>query len=139
MNLDISNCSCQRCFYSEQSIETPNNLVLFFTDLVFCILKYSNYNLLLSLPLSTFSPPSRYIHYEKHGEYGDDKANKYHVRLSSPVPETGLTPERRAILDALVPGDIVDLEWHHDYVTTKYKGGGSSLGPQRPIVHLAKK
>ena len=80
-----------------------------------------------------------YIHYEKPGEYGDGKSDKYHVKLSDPVPETGLTPERRAILDALAPGDEVDLEWHHDYVTIEYEGGGTSSSPQRPIVHLAKK
>jgi len=80
-----------------------------------------------------------YVHYEKPGEYGDPKSQTYHVRPSDPVPTTGLTPERLAVLEALAPGDEVALEWNHDYVTMEFEGGGTCSSPQRPITHLAKK
>ena len=80
-----------------------------------------------------------YVHYEKPGEYGDEKTNVYHVKLSDSVASTGLTAERRAVLDSLKTGDEVELEWNHDYVTTEYEGGCSSSSPERPITHLAKK
>jgi len=88
--------------------------------------------------VATFKIKS-YVQYEKPGEYGDEKATKFHVKLSDSVASTGLTPEVRATLDALTPGDEVALEWNHDYVTVEYEGGCSSSSPQRPITHLAKK
>lgn len=80
-----------------------------------------------------------YVHYEKPGEYGDAKSDSFAVKLSDHVAATGLTPERRAVLESLAAGEEVALEWRHDYVTVEYEGGGSSSSPQRPITHLAKK
>jgi len=80
-----------------------------------------------------------YVHYEKPGEYGDEKSSSFAVKLSEPEVATGLTPEHRAILESLTPGEEVALEWRHDYVTIEYEGGGSSSFPQRPITLLAKK
>jgi len=79
-----------------------------------------------------------YVHYEKPGEYGDEKSTDFAVKLSDSEAATGLTPDRRSALNALAPGDEVALEWRHDYVTTEFEGGCSSSSPQRPITHLAK-
>ena len=74
-----------------------------------------------------------YVQYDKPGKYGDEKATDFRFRPNE------LTAEHRTVLDSLHPGDEVELEWNHDYVTTKYKSGGSSSAPQRPVTHLKKK
>ena len=74
-----------------------------------------------------------YVQYEKPGKYGDEKATDFQFRPNQ------LSAEHRAILDSLQPGDEVELEWNHDYVTTKFKNGGSTKAPQRPVTHLKKK
>ncbi|XP_066917699.1 uncharacterized protein [Clytia hemisphaerica] len=78
-------------------------------------------------------PVVKYLNYEKPGEYGDKKQENYRVRPSDPVEKSGLTPERKAVLEGLKSGDYVLLSWNHDYVHT---GGCSS--PQRPITKLVK-
>ncbi|NP_001267848.1 flp protein [Hydra vulgaris] len=74
-----------------------------------------------------------YLNYEKPGEYGDPKSEKYHVRLKDSKEATGLTKERLDLLKSLVIGDIVLLSWNHDYV---HKEGCSY--PERPITKLVR-
>ena len=74
-----------------------------------------------------------YLNYEKRGEYGDAKSEKYHVRLSDSEETTGLTVERMNLLKSLSNGDMVLLSWNHDYV---HKEGCSY--PERPITKLIK-
>jgi len=77
----------------------------------------------------------KYLNYEKTGKYGDQKQEKFKffVRPSDSVEISGLTPERRSVLESLKGGDHVLLSWNHDYVHTE---GCSS--PQRPITKLIK-
>uniref|UniRef100_A0A7M5XDB8 Uncharacterized protein n=1 Tax=Clytia hemisphaerica TaxID=252671 RepID=A0A7M5XDB8_9CNID len=75
----------------------------------------------------------KYLNYEKPGEYGDEKGEKHYVRVTDPVEASGLTPERKSVLESLKGGDYVLLSWNHDYVHTE---GCSS--PQRPITKLVK-
>ncbi|XP_066917687.1 uncharacterized protein [Clytia hemisphaerica] len=75
----------------------------------------------------------KYLNYEKPGKYGDKKQEKFHVRPSDSVEISGLTPDRKSVLESLKGGDYVLLSWNHDYVHT---GGCSS--PQRPITKLDK-
>ena len=73
------------------------------------------------------------MQYKKPGEYGDEKATDFRFRPNE------LSAEHRAVFDSLNPGDEVELEWNHDYVTTKFASGGSASGPERPVKHLKKK
>lgn len=75
----------------------------------------------------------KYLRYEKPGQYGDKKSDKYYVRISHEVETTGLTPERKQVLDSLKAGDFVLLSWNHDYV---HKEGCSY--PERPVTKLEK-
>ena len=75
----------------------------------------------------------QYLKYEKPGEYGDPKSDKYFVRVTQDVEVTGLIPERKQVLDSLQTGDYVLLNWNHDYVHNQ----GSSF-PERPITKLVK-
>ena len=75
----------------------------------------------------------KYLNYEKKGEYGDEKGDQYHVRVTDSVESTGLTPQVKKILESLNKGDYVLLSWNHDYVHTE---GCSS--PERPITKLVK-
>ncbi len=78
-------------------------------------------------------PIIKYLNYEKPGEYGDEKKAKFYVRPDRVEEASGLTTERKAVLESLKSGDYVLLSWNHDYVHTK---GCSS--PQRPINKLVK-
>ena len=75
----------------------------------------------------------KYLKYEKPGEYGDSKTDKYHVKVKATVESTGLTPQVKEVFDSLDIGDYVLLSWNHDYVHTN---GCSS--PERPITKLEK-
>ena len=39
----------------------------------------------------------KYVHYEKPGQYGDEKGEDFYVTVGDPVVETGLTPERKQV------------------------------------------
>ena len=75
----------------------------------------------------------KYLKYEKPGQYGDPKSDKYHVQPSDPLDHTGLTEDRKNKLAGLTKGDYVLLSWNHDYV---HRDGCSS--PERPITKLEK-
>jgi len=75
----------------------------------------------------------KYLNYQKTGQYGDEKSDKYYVRVTDSIESTGLIPQVREILDSLEKGEHVQLSWNHDYVHTD---GCSS--PERPITKLVK-
>lgn len=75
-----------------------------------------------------------WLAYEKPGQYGDDKAATFAVQLE-PV-EAGVE-HAAGFLDAvagLEPGDGLEIEWLHEYVTTTWVGGGSSKSPIRRVI-----
>lgn len=75
---------------------------------------------------------AEYLAYEKLGKYGDEKATVFHQRLSEAPPHVA------AVIASLARGDRVRLDWHHDYVSTTWVGGGESKSPERPIVRIEK-
>jgi hypothetical protein len=84
---------------------------------------------------------TEYLSYEKPGQYGDEKATVYHLRLSGGPgghDDETATPEQRATVEGLAVGDAVLLDWNHDYVTTTWEGGGSGKSPERPCTKLVK-
>ena len=49
------------------------------------------------------------MHYEKPGQYGDEKKDKYAVKINEDVERNGLTTECKLVLDDLAEGDFVLL------------------------------
>jgi len=80
----------------------------------------------------------KYLHYERPGEYGDDKGETFAIKMSDAAAETGLTPERKTVLESLAAGDFVSLAWNHDYVHYQFDEGGSTSTPERPLTGLKK-
>ena len=75
----------------------------------------------------------QYLHYEKPGKYGDEKTEKYHVKISESSEKSGLTGEIKSVFENLNPGDYVLLSWNHDYVNRN-----ECHSPERPITELKK-
>ena len=75
----------------------------------------------------------QYLHYEKPGKYGDEKTQKYHVKVNESSEKSGLTGEIKSVFDNLNPGDYVLLSWNHDYVNRN-----ECHSPERPITDLRK-
>lgn len=74
----------------------------------------------------------KYLRYEKPGQYGDPKQERFMVLIEDNMKQPKVpAPIRDAIL-ALKPGDLVDLQWNHDYVTRD-----RSSFPERPITKLS--
>jgi len=72
-----------------------------------------------------------YLDFRKPGEFGDPKQEEFLVLIEDTRKRPKVpAPIRDAIL-ALKPGEMVHLQWNHDYVTKD----GSSF-PERPIVTL---
>jgi hypothetical protein len=75
----------------------------------------------------------RYLRYEKPGEYGDPKAEQFHVPVTGPQAAHEADPRWDAAVKMLQPGDLVRLDWRHEYVTRD----GSSF-PERPVTRMEK-
>ncbi len=75
----------------------------------------------------------RYRAYEKTGEYGDPEQKQFHVLVEDNMGDEKIPAAIRDAIKALKPGDIVELDWNHDYVTNN---NGSY--PERPIVRIEK-
>jgi hypothetical protein len=75
----------------------------------------------------------RYLRYEKPGEYGDPKAEQFHVPVTGPQASNEADPRWDAVVKLLKPGDLVRLDWRHEYVTRD----GSSF-PERPVTRMEK-
>ena len=73
----------------------------------------------------------QYLKYEKLGEYGDPKSERFAFLLEDNLKHAKVDPLIQDAVTALNKGDGVLLSWNHDYVTVD----GAS-GPQRPIVKL---
>lgn len=73
-----------------------------------------------------------YIEYEKFGKYGDEQSDRHGVELGKDQSE-----EVIGAIEALEPGELVELAWQHDYVTFSEDGGRtSSKSPMRPVYIL---
>lgn len=81
--------------------------------------------------LATFSVVS-YLHYEKPGEYGDPRQEQFMVLIEDNMKNPKVPKAIRDGILALKPGDLVHLQWNHDYVTQD----GSKF-PERPIKDLS--
>mmetsp|Transcript_8953 Transcript_8953/g.23449 ORF Transcript_8953/g.23449 Transcript_8953/m.23449 type:complete len:135 (-) Transcript_8953:74-478(-) len=83
-------------------------------------------------PVAVFDV-EEYRKYEKPGKYGDAQASKFHVKLSdSCQPKSAIE-----CIGTLEKGQMVKLNWNHDYVTCTSSGGKfSSKYPERPITLL---
>jgi hypothetical protein len=74
----------------------------------------------------------KYLSYEKPGEYGDPKQEQFQVLIEDTMKNLKVPAPIRDSILALKPGDLVDLQWNHDYVTQ----GGSKF-PERPILKVS--
>jgi hypothetical protein len=74
-----------------------------------------------------------YTAYEKTGEYGDGKASTFQFLTVDNLKQNKGSPELRARIEALKPGDKVILEWEH-----RYMNRGGSRWPERPVTRLEK-
>jgi hypothetical protein len=75
----------------------------------------------------------KYLAYEKPGEYGDPKQERFSVLIEDNMKNPKVAVAIRDAILALKPGNLVHLKWNHDYVTQ----GGSKF-PDRPIVELSR-
>ncbi len=76
----------------------------------------------------------KYLRYEKRGEYGDPKQEQFLVLIEDNMKNPKVSPAIRDAILALKPGDLVELDWNHDYVTQ----AGSKF-PERPIIRISPK
>jgi len=74
----------------------------------------------------------KYIKYDKPGEYGDPKQEKFMVLIEDNMKNAKVSKAIRDAVVALKPGDLVHLQWNHDYVTQ----AGSKF-PERPIKDVS--
>ena len=74
-----------------------------------------------------------YVRYEKPGTYGDPKQERFQVRIADFHHQPAGDAKVAELLRGLKAGDLVRLDWRHDYVT---RDGSSS--PERPLVRLEK-
>jgi len=74
----------------------------------------------------------KYVKYEKPGEYGDPKQEKFMVLIEDNMGNVKVPKAIRDAVTALKPGDLVHLQWNHDYVTQ----AGSKF-PERPIKDVS--
>ncbi len=74
----------------------------------------------------------KYLAYEKPGEYGDPKQERFMVLIEDNMKNLKVPAAIRDAIVALKPGDLVRLQWNHDYVTRD----GSKF-PERPILKVA--
>ncbi len=79
-----------------------------------------------------------YIDYQKPGEYGDPKSKEYQFLVEDNHKNPKLPKAMLDKVKALQPGDLVILNWRHDYVTRTEAGGGISKFPDRPLTTLEK-
>ena len=74
----------------------------------------------------------KYLRYEKPGEYGDPKQERFMVLIEDNMKHAKVPAAIRDAILVLKPGDLVHLQWNHDYVTQD----GSKF-PERPITSLS--
>lgn len=74
---------------------------------------------------------TKYVKYEKPGEYGDAKQETYRIHVTD-FHRKPLDKEQAANIAKLKKGDKVLLNWRHDYVTDK----NGSKYPERVVTKL---
>lgn len=74
-----------------------------------------------------------YRHYEKPGEYGDPKQERFQVLIEDNMGKRKVSEAIHTAILALKEGDKVHLKWNHDYVTKD-----RSSYPERTITLLEK-
>lgn len=72
-----------------------------------------------------------YRRHEKTSPYGDDKAEKFRVRVRGREGKPLVAEALLRDIESLKPGDKLRLDWRHEYVTRD----GSSF-PERPVTTL---
>ena len=75
-----------------------------------------------------------YIKYEKPGEYGDPKQERFQILIEDNQKNLRVPAGIHAAILGLKSGDTVHMKWNHDYVTR-----GGSKSPERVIALLEKK
>jgi len=75
---------------------------------------------------------TKYLKYEKPGEYGDPKQETFQVLIEDNMKNAKVSAAIREAIMALKPGDAVRLDWNHDYVSRE-----GSKSPERPIVAIS--
>ncbi len=73
----------------------------------------------------------KYLDYKKPGEYGDPKQENFMVLIEDNMKHPKVPEATREVILALNPGELVHLQWNHDYVTHD----GSKF-PERLIVAI---
>ena len=81
--------------------------------------------------LATFAIVN-YLQYAKPGEYGDPKQEQFLVLIEDNMKHPKVPGAIRDAILALKAGNLVRLQWNHDYVTQD----GSKF-PERPIQNLS--
>lgn len=76
----------------------------------------------------------KYLNYQKPGEYGDPKQERFMVLIEDNKGNAKVPVEIRDAIFELKPGDKVHLKWNHDYITED----GSKF-PERPITMLERR
>ena len=76
-----------------------------------------------------------YVKYNKLGEYGDEKAKTYSFQVNDNHGVLKIPKEYADAVRALKPGDLVLLNWNHEYVTRE-EDGTSASGPERPLTKV---
>jgi hypothetical protein len=76
---------------------------------------------------------AKYLKYEKPGQYGDAKANRYQFMTADNKGNKKIGDEMFKTVSGLKPGDVVLLSWRHDYVTQN----GCSF-PERTVTFIKK-
>jgi hypothetical protein len=74
-----------------------------------------------------------YRHYEKPGQYGDPKQERFQILIEDNMGKRKVSDEIHAAILALKEGEKVHLKWNHDYVTKD-----RSSSPERTITLLEK-
>ena len=75
-----------------------------------------------------------YTAYERPGEHGDEKQERFLLRLGkNGVPDAQLSPALLQVLARLSPGQRVKLEWAHVYRSD----AAGSRWPERIVTRLA--
>lgn len=74
----------------------------------------------------------KYVRYEKPGEYGDPKQEVFQVLVEDNMKNVKVPEAIRDAIFALKAGDLVRLQWNHDYISQE----GAKF-PERPILRCA--
>ena len=75
----------------------------------------------------------KYRAYKKPGEYGDPEQKVFQILIQDNSGNAKVPADILAKIRALKPGDEVDLDWNHDYVTKD-----RSSFPERTITKIEK-